>query len=71
MRHFREAHFHPQLLDRSRYDYWKEAGAADLYDRCNAKAKEILSNHVVEPKSAGVLSDIENIFEPQGKVMAM
>jgi trimethylamine--corrinoid protein Co-methyltransferase len=71
MQHFREAHFHPQLLDRSRYESWEDAGAADLYDRCNAEAKNILSNHVVEPKSAGLVNDIENILQPRRKVMAI
>jgi trimethylamine--corrinoid protein Co-methyltransferase len=71
MQHFREAHFHPQLLDRSRYESWKDAGAADLYDSCNAEAKNILSNHILESKPADVLSDIENILGPQSKVMAV
>jgi trimethylamine--corrinoid protein Co-methyltransferase len=71
MQHFREAHFHPRLLDRSRHDYWKEAGAEDLYGRCNARAKEILSSQVVEPKSTAVLGDIANILEPRGKAMAI
>jgi trimethylamine--corrinoid protein Co-methyltransferase len=69
MTHFREAHFHPRLLNRSRYDAWKEAGAQDLYARCNAAAKKILSKHTVEPKPAGVLSEIENILEPEQQIM--
>jgi trimethylamine--corrinoid protein Co-methyltransferase len=69
--HFREAHFHPRFLDRNWHDSWQEAGGGDLYDRCNAEAKKILSNHVVEPKSAGVLSEIEDILEPPRKRMAI
>jgi trimethylamine--corrinoid protein Co-methyltransferase len=69
--HFREAHFHPRLLDRNCYDSWKEADGGDLYDRCNARAKAILANHVVEPKSAGLLSEIEDIIEPPRKRMAV
>ena len=64
MVHFRKAHFHPKILNRSYYESWKEAGAQDLYARCNAEAKKILSNHVVEPKSDGVLDEIDNIIEP-------
>jgi len=71
MEHFREAHFHPKLLNRSRYDSWEDTGAGDLYDRCNAEAKSILSNHVVEPIAAGVFGEIENILAPQRKVMAV
>jgi trimethylamine--corrinoid protein Co-methyltransferase len=71
MDHFRKAHFHPQLLSRSQYDLWQETGAADLCDRCNAEAKSILSNHVVELKPAGVLSEIENILEPPRQMVAV
>jgi trimethylamine:corrinoid methyltransferase-like protein len=64
-----DAHFHPRLINRSRYDTWKDAGAQDLYTRCNAEAKKILSKHAVEPKPAGVLGEIENILEPKQKTM--
>jgi trimethylamine--corrinoid protein Co-methyltransferase len=69
MNHFMEAHFHPRLLNRARYDTWKDAGALDLYARCNAEAKKILSKHAVEPKPAGVLGEIENILAPKQKIM--
>ena len=69
--HFRKAHFHPRLLNRSRFDAWEAAGATDLYARCNAEAKKILSNHVVEPKPALLLREIENILEPQPQTMAV
>jgi trimethylamine--corrinoid protein Co-methyltransferase len=71
MKHFRQAHFHPRLLNRFRYEAWKDAGAPDLYKRCNAEAKRILSEHRVEPKPAGVLTEIENILEPPRKRMAV
>jgi trimethylamine--corrinoid protein Co-methyltransferase len=69
--HFRQAHFHPRLLDRNRYDSWQKAGSRNLYDLCNTKAKEILSNHVAEPKSAAVLSEIDDILEPPRKRVAV
>ena len=59
--HFMQSQFLPQLIDRSRYDAWKEAGAMDLYRRCNAEAKRVLAEHVVEPKSDQVLQDIDEI----------
>jgi trimethylamine--corrinoid protein Co-methyltransferase len=71
MKHFREAHFHPRLLNRFQYESWQESGAGDLYDRCNVEAKKILSNHVVEPKPAGVLGEIADILEPPRKIMAI
>jgi trimethylamine--corrinoid protein Co-methyltransferase len=71
LEHFREAHFHPRLLDRAHYDSWKEESGGDLYDRCNARAQKILSDHVVKPKPADVLSEIEDILEPPRKVVAV
>ncbi len=61
--HFMQAQFLPKLLDRSRYDSWEEAGAMDLYKRCNIEAKRILSEHQVEPKPEEVLKGIEQILQ--------
>jgi len=61
--HFMQAQFLPQLLDRARYDSWKEAGAIDLYKRCNIEAKRVLSEHQVEPKPDKVLKAIKQILE--------
>ena len=61
--HFMQAQFLPKLLDRSRYDSWEEAGARDLYKRCNIEAKRILSEHQVEPKPDEVLKGIDQILQ--------
>ncbi|MCL0102514.1 trimethylamine methyltransferase family protein [Dehalococcoidia bacterium] len=61
--HFEQAQFLPKLLDRSRYDSWEEAGAMDLYKRCNIEAKRILAGHQVAPKSDEVLHGIERILQ--------
>ena len=61
--HFMHAQFLPKLLDRSRYDFWKEAGAMDLYKRCNIEAKRILSEHKVEPKPDKILKEIDRILQ--------
>jgi trimethylamine--corrinoid protein Co-methyltransferase len=61
--HFLEAHFLPKLLDRSRYDSWEEAGAMDLYRRCNIEAKRILSEHQVELKPDELLKEIDQIIQ--------
>ncbi|MFC2036013.1 trimethylamine methyltransferase family protein [Chloroflexota bacterium] len=60
--HFIHAQFLPKLLDRSRYDYWKESGSMDLYQRCNIEAKRILSEHQVEPKPDQVLKGIDQVL---------
>jgi trimethylamine--corrinoid protein Co-methyltransferase len=61
--HFMQAQFLPVLLDRSRYDSWKEAGATDLYQRCNLEASRILSEHRVEPKPDEVIKGINRILQ--------
>jgi trimethylamine--corrinoid protein Co-methyltransferase len=61
--HFMQAQFLPVLLDRNRYDSWKEAGATDLYQRCNLEAKRILSEHEVEPKMDGTIKGINRILQ--------
>jgi trimethylamine--corrinoid protein Co-methyltransferase len=60
---FMQAQFLPKLLDRSRYDSWEEAGAQNLYQRCNAEAKRILAEHQVEPKPAEILRGIDRILQ--------
>jgi len=62
--HFMQAQFLPKLIDRSRYDTWEGAGATDLYQRCNAEARRMLSEHQVEPKSSEVLEGIARILTP-------
>lgn len=58
---FMQSLFLPNLLDRSRYDAWKSDGANDLYQRCNAKAQSILSEHRVTPKPEDILNKINGI----------
>ena len=60
---FMQAQFFPKLLDRSRYDTWEEAGALNLYQRCNAEAKRILSEHQVEQKPAKIAGEINRILK--------
>jgi trimethylamine--corrinoid protein Co-methyltransferase len=62
-KYFMQAQFLPKLLDRSRYDSWEEAGATDLYKRCNIEARRILSEHQVEPKPAEVLQGIAGVLK--------
>ena len=61
--HFMRAQFLPVLLDRNRYDLWKEAGATDLYQRCNSEARRILSEHQVEPKLDEIIKGIHRIIQ--------
>ncbi|MFP3975985.1 MAG: trimethylamine methyltransferase family protein, partial [Dehalococcoidia bacterium] len=60
---FMKAQFIPALMDRSRYDAWKEAGSMDMYQRCNKEAERILSEHKVEPKSDKIIKEIDQIVK--------
>ena len=44
---FRSAQWAPRLINRARYDNWKQAGSKDLYSHANELATEILSDHKV------------------------
>lgn len=61
--HYAQALFLPGLLDRSRYDSWEKAGSMDLYQRCNAEAKRILSQHQVESKPDEVLKGVDQVLQ--------
>jgi len=61
--HFMQAQFLPLLLDRNRYDLWREAGATNLYQRCNSEARRILSEHQVEPKQDEIIKGINRILQ--------
>ncbi|MBE0481771.1 MAG: trimethylamine methyltransferase family protein [Dehalococcoidia bacterium] len=60
---FMHAQFLPVLMDRARYDSWEEAGALDLYKRCNIEARRLLSEHQPVPKSEEVLREIDHILD--------
>jgi trimethylamine--corrinoid protein Co-methyltransferase len=63
-KHFKKAQFLSKLLDRCQHELWEEAGAMNLYDRCNAEAKRILSEHRVKPKPKKLLSEINQMLQP-------
>ena len=51
--HFRQAHFLPELMDRTRFESWEKKGGKDLFDRANEKARALLDSHeVVKPETA-------------------
>lgn len=60
--HFKTALFNPDLCDRSRFEHWEAGGSKEMHQRCNAKAKQILDEHQVVPKSEAVLDGIEAVL---------
>jgi trimethylamine--corrinoid protein Co-methyltransferase len=69
--HFRDAHFLPKLIDRTRYQVWEDAGAKDLYTRCNDAARDLLENHMAAPKPDDLLDEIQAILYPAPKAIAV
>ena len=61
--HFKTALLHPELADRSRFEHWEANGSKEMQQRCNEKAKRILADHSVAPKSDTVLEGIGAILE--------
>lgn len=47
---FESALFLPKLIDRSRFDTWRDEGGKDLYQRSNERAREILAAHHLTPE---------------------
>ncbi|OIO88351.1 MAG: hypothetical protein AUK03_16350 [Anaerolineae bacterium CG2_30_64_16] len=43
------AQWRPNIIDRSRYDRWVKRGRQDMAARANARARQILAEHVVPP----------------------
>jgi trimethylamine--corrinoid protein Co-methyltransferase len=62
-KNFRQAQFLPKLLDRSRYDSWKESGALTLYQRCNVEVKKILSEHRGDLTHDRIIREIDRILQ--------
>ena len=61
---FQEALFLPDLLDRSRYDTWAAEGSRDLFQRSNARARELLAAHAREPAlEAGLNDEITRLLD--------
>lgn len=62
--HFESALFIPRLIDRSRFDAWQRDGGQDLYKRSNHRARQILSQHRLNPEMDPKLTkEIEDRLE--------
>ena len=59
---FRTSQWIPRMIDRRRYDSWKDDGAKDMYTRANERAREIMAEHEVPPLSKDVESVITEVL---------
>jgi len=61
LKHMKEIS-HPELIDRSNYDRWTQAGQPTIYEKAHAKAKDILENYKQpKPLSDDVIAKIRSI----------
>jgi len=63
LKHFRESQWMPTIIDRKRYDLWEKAGKADMYERANTRAKQLLAQHQTPPLPKDVESVIADVIE--------
>jgi trimethylamine--corrinoid protein Co-methyltransferase len=67
---FRTAQWSPRLIDRKRFDSWQAAGATDIFDRANQRARQILERHQAHPLPAEAEAMIKEILEERAAARA-
>jgi len=60
---FRNAQWSPRLIDRRRFDNWQTAGAQDMFERANQRARQILERHQAPALPAEAEAVIQEILE--------
>jgi trimethylamine--corrinoid protein Co-methyltransferase len=63
LENWRWAQWHPDLIDRKRYDDWVEEGSKDMFTRANERARKILEEHEGPPLPREAESMIQEILE--------
>lgn len=63
LENWRWAQWHPDLIDRQRYDEWVEDGKKEMFTRANERAKRILEEHEVPPLPQEAEDVIQEILE--------
>jgi trimethylamine--corrinoid protein Co-methyltransferase len=61
--HFRKETWMPSLINRQRYDHWREDGSLTLRQRVNARVREIIENYEPEKLAPDVQARIRSIVE--------
>jgi trimethylamine--corrinoid protein Co-methyltransferase len=60
---WRWAQWHPDIIDRQRYEDWVDRGSQDMFTRANERARKILAEHEVPPLPEEAEALIEEILE--------
>jgi trimethylamine--corrinoid protein Co-methyltransferase len=60
LRHFKEC-WYPNIIDRSSYESWAEAGKPEAIERARQAAREAIANHSPEPLPQAVVETLRGI----------
>jgi trimethylamine---corrinoid protein Co-methyltransferase len=63
LKNFQTAQWAPKMIDRKRYDLWQTAGAKDMYQRANDRARAILAKHQAPALSGQAEAVISQVLE--------
>lgn len=61
-KNFRTSQWIPEIIDRTRYESWKDGGSKDMFRRANERAREILTKHQVPPLSEDTEAVIRQVL---------
>jgi trimethylamine--corrinoid protein Co-methyltransferase len=67
VRNLRSELWFPRLIDRTRYEVWKEAGSKTLGDRVRQRVTDIIATHKVPPLPDDVDTGIDRILADADK----
>ncbi len=70
LENFRNELWHPSLMTRQLYSEWQAQGSQDMAHRVQAKIKEILDTHKVDPLPDNILSSLNKIKQAGNKELA-
>ena len=63
LRHYREAHFLPQLSQRQTYEQWQSSGAKDIRQRANDRCHQLLADYTTPPIETEIVDRLDNFIE--------
>jgi trimethylamine--corrinoid protein Co-methyltransferase len=70
LRHYREAHFLPQLSLRQGYEQWQAQGARDTVRRANERCRELLAGYTRPAISSEIEAKLDEFIESRKKQLS-